>query len=165
MFVVQKLCHRFSLPCENPSIERRKTPKIAPKPNSSDGLGRFRISGDKCRLIGLKSSNYVGGDDSLHSQTNRPEATGHIKQEVNYVKYQNEPQETVTLEIVRAAEITPRVVQWLWYPYIPFGKVTLLQGDPGDGKSKLMLAIAALLSRGKALPFTEDADADRKSVV
>lgn len=95
----------------------------------------------------------------------RPEAAGHIKQEVNYVKYQNEPQETVALEIVRAAEITPREVQWLWYPYIPFGKVTLLQGDPGDGKSKLMLAIAALLSRGKALPFTEDADAHEPMTV
>ena len=40
------------------------------------------------------------------------------------------------LEIIKASEITPREVRWLWYPYIPFGKVTLLQGDPGDGKSK-----------------------------
>ena len=75
------------------------------------------------------------------------------------MKYQNEPRDDVTLEIVRATEITPREVQWLWYPYIPFGKVTLLQGDPGDGKSKLMLAIAALLSKGKALPFSEEENA------
>ena len=33
---------------------------------------------------------------------------------------------------------------------------TLLQGDPGDGKSKLMLSIAALLSKGEPLPFTEE---------
>ena len=39
--------------------------------------------------------------------------------------------------------------KWLWYPYIPFGKVTLLQGDSGDGKSKLMLSIVALLSNGE----------------
>ena len=39
------------------------------------------------------------------------------------------------LEIIKASEITPKEVRWLWYPYIPFGKVTLLQGDPGDGKS------------------------------
>ena len=45
----------------------------------------------------------------------------------------------------------PKEVKWLWYPYIPFGKVTLLQGDPGDGKSKLMLSIAALLSNGERL--------------
>ena len=59
------------------------------------------------------------------------------------------------LEIIKASEIEPKEVKWLWYPYIPFGKVTLLQGDPGDGKSKLMLSIAALLSKGEPLPFTE----------
>ena len=41
------------------------------------------------------------------------------------------------LEIIKASEITQKEVRWLWYPYIPFGKVTLLQGDPGDGKSKM----------------------------
>ena len=47
-------------------------------------------------------------------------------------------------------------MRWLWYPYIPFGKVTLLQGDPGDGKSKLMLSLAALLSKGAPLPFADE---------
>ena len=42
------------------------------------------------------------------------------------------------LEIIKASEITPKEVRWLWYPYIPFGKVTLLQGDPGDGKSTVV---------------------------
>ena len=42
---------------------------------------------------------------------------------------QNEPPIDVELEVVRASEITPKEVRWLWYPYIPFGKVTLLQGD------------------------------------
>ena len=60
------------------------------------------------------------------------------------------------LEIIKASEIEPKEVKWLWYPYIPFGKVTLLQGDPGDGKSKLMLSIAALLSNGEPLPFTDE---------
>ena len=58
------------------------------------------------------------------------------------------------LEIIKASEITPKEVRWLWHPYIPFGKVTLLQGDPGAGKSKLMLSLAALLSKGASLPFT-----------
>lgn len=56
------------------------------------------------------------------------------------------------LEIIKASEITPRKVRWQWYPY----KVTLLQGDPGDGKSKLMLSLAALLSKGAPLPFADD---------
>ena len=68
---------------------------------------------------------------------------------------ENEMNVTAPLEIIKASEIEPKEVKWLWYPYIPFGKVTLLQGDPGDGKSKLMLSIAALLSKGEPLPFTE----------
>ena len=47
----------------------------------------------------------------------------------------SEPQLEPELEVVKASEITPKEVRWLWYPYIPFGKVTLLQGDPGDGKA------------------------------
>lgn len=68
----------------------------------------------------------------------------------------NEMNCDVALEIVRASDIEPKEVKWLWYPYIPFGKVTLLQGDPGDGKSKLMLSIAALLSKGEPLPFSDE---------
>ena len=68
---------------------------------------------------------------------------------------ENEMNVNVPLEVVKASEIEPKEVKWLWYPYIPFGKVTLLQGDPGDGKSKLMLSVAALLSKGEPLPFTE----------
>lgn len=63
---------------------------------------------------------------------------------------------SVALEIIRASDITPKKVKWLWYPYIPFGKITLLQGDPGDGKSKFMLALSAQLSKGEALPFADE---------
>lgn len=62
------------------------------------------------------------------------------------------------LSIVKASEIEPKEVKWLWYPYIPFGKITLLQGDPGDGKSKLMLSLAALLSKGSPLPFEDETE-------
>lgn len=55
---------------------------------------------------------------------------------------ENEMNVNVPLEVIKASEIEPKEVKWLWYPYIPFGKVTLLQGDPGDGKSKLKLLIS-----------------------
>ena len=73
---------------------------------------------------------------------------------------ENEMNVTVPLEIIKASEIEPKEVKWLWYPYIPFGKVTLLQGNPGDGKSKLMLSIAALLSNGGPLPFTDEEETE-----
>lgn len=43
-------------------------------------------------------------------------------------------------------------VDWLWYPYIPFGKITLLQGDPGCGKSTLMMNIISAISNGSYFP-------------
>lgn len=66
-------------------------------------------------------------------------------------------QTSPALEIIRASDIEPREIEWLWYPFIPFGKVTLLQGDPGDGKSTFILTVAALLTRGEPLPFTSRA--------
>ena len=51
---------------------------------------------------------------------------------------ENEITVSVPLEVVKASEIEPKEVKWLWYPYILVGKVMLLQGNPGDGKSKLM---------------------------
>ncbi len=68
---------------------------------------------------------------------------------------ENTKQTSPALEIIRASDIEPKQIDWLWYPFIPFGKVTLLQGDPGDGKSTFILTVAALLTRGAALPFTD----------
>ena len=51
---------------------------------------------------------------------------------------ENEMNVNVPLEVIKASEIEPKEVKWLWYPYIPYGKVTLLQGDPGDGNDFLI---------------------------
>ena len=56
------------------------------------------------------------------------------------------------LQFEHYSSVKQRKIDWLWYPYIPFGKLTILQGDPGEGKSTFILAIAALLTRGKAMP-------------
>lgn len=50
--------------------------------------------------------------------------------------------------------ISSKSIDWLWYPYIPFGKITLVQGDPGDGKTSFVLTIASILSNGGILPGT-----------
>lgn len=50
------------------------------------------------------------------------------------------------------SNVSPSDVEWLWYPYIPFGKITILQGDPGCGKSTLMIHLISALSAGGLLP-------------
>ena len=50
------------------------------------------------------------------------------------------------------SDIQTKLVKWLWFPYIAAGKITLLQGDPGDGKSTLMMHLIAELSVGGSLP-------------
>ena len=50
------------------------------------------------------------------------------------------------------SNVTETPVDWLWYPYIPFGKLTLIQGDPGCGKSTLMMNIIATVSNGSFSP-------------
>ena len=52
----------------------------------------------------------------------------------------------------RYSEVKSTRVDWLWYPYIAYGKITLLQGDPGDGKSTMILKIISLLSNGRKPP-------------
>jgi len=49
-------------------------------------------------------------------------------------------------------DIQSEPVDWLWEPYIPYGAVSLIQGDGEMGKTTLSLAIVAAITRGEALP-------------
>lgn len=42
-------------------------------------------------------------------------------------------------------------IDWLFYPFIPFGKITIVQGDPGEGKTTMVLQIIAKLTKGEAI--------------
>lgn len=59
------------------------------------------------------------------------------------------------LHLIRMSEVETQEVQWLWHPYIPRGKLTIIQGNPGEGKTTLALWLAALCSRGQTLPGME----------
>ena len=55
------------------------------------------------------------------------------------------------LKMIKMSDIQSQEIEWLWYPFIPYGKLTIVQGDPGDGKTTLVLNIAAKLSNGEGL--------------
>jgi archaellum biogenesis ATPase FlaH len=49
------------------------------------------------------------------------------------------------------SDIAIEEVKWLFYPFIPFGKITIIQGDPGEGKTTLVLQIIARLTTGRSI--------------
>jgi len=59
-----------------------------------------------------------------------------------------------TLKLINMRDIAEDV-KWIWYPYIPSGKLTIVQGDPGEGKTTLVLALIALLTNGQPMPEAE----------
>lgn len=48
--------------------------------------------------------------------------------------------------------IRPKEVSWIWYPYIPSGKITLIQGDPGEGKSTFITQLIAIITNTGIYP-------------
>ena len=66
-----------------------------------------------------------------------------------------EPPQEETVEIIRMSEVDTQTVAWLWKPYIPFGKVTIVQGNPGEGKTTFALRLAAACTTGRTLPGME----------
>ena len=64
-----------------------------------------------------------------------------------------EPPQEETVEIIRMSEVDTQSVEWLWKPYIPFGKVTIIQGNPGEGKTTLALCLCAACTNRKPFPL------------
>ena len=60
------------------------------------------------------------------------------------------------LKLINMDSVEVEQVEWLLYPFIPYGKVTIIQGDPGEGKTTMVLQIIAKLTRGEPiLPVTD----------
>lgn len=61
------------------------------------------------------------------------------------------------LKLINMERVEVEKIDWLLYPFIPFGKVTIVQGDPGEGKTTMVLQIIAKLTKGEAvLPSGSD---------
>ena len=73
--------------------------------------------------------------------------------------------ETITIKVPEAEELVPMLcyedieqtsVDWLWFPYIPFGKLTIIQGNPGEGKTYFAMMLTAACTNRKVFPNMED---------
>lgn len=66
----------------------------------------------------------------------------------------NEP----NLKLINMEQVEIEKIDWLLYPFIPFGKVTIVQGDPGEGKTTMVLQIIAKLTKGEAVLPSDSAE-------
>ena len=66
-----------------------------------------------------------------------------------------EPSKPETVKIIRMSDVELTPVEWLWKPYLPFGKLSVLQGNPGEGKTYFAMHLVAACTNGKLLPNME----------
>ena len=66
-----------------------------------------------------------------------------------------EPPAAKPVPMLRMADVELTSVEWLWFPYIPFGKLTIIQGNPGEGKTYFAMRLAAACTNRKPLPNME----------
>lgn len=62
---------------------------------------------------------------------------------------------TKSIPMICMNDVEQTEVDWLWYPYIPFGKLTIVQGNPGEGKTFFAMQLAAACTNQKFLPDME----------
>ena len=55
------------------------------------------------------------------------------------------------LKLIHMDQVEVEEIEWLFYPFIPYGKVTIIQGDPGEGKTTVVLQIIAKLTKGEPI--------------
>lgn len=70
-----------------------------------------------------------------------------------------------TLKCVSLDEFEPENVKFLVDPYLPLGKLTILDGDPGIGKSYFWMDLAARVTTGRAYPWETSLRAGRRVLV
>ena len=62
------------------------------------------------------------------------------------------------LRLINMENVAVEQIEWLLYPFIPYGKVTIIQGDPGEGKTTMVLQIIAKLTKGESVLPNKDGE-------
>ena len=68
------------------------------------------------------------------------------------------------LKLINMQDIQVEKIEWLLYPFIPYGKVTIIQGDPGEGKTTLILQIIARLAAGEKIEVSANPDIEDSNI-
>lgn len=127
--------------------------------NDEAGLAGARKRADSLARAGARVAMASWPDDREHGWDATDELRKFGAESLKRILGKAQPYRDSGL--VRLADIEPVETRWLWRPYIPLGKVTLVEGDPGQGKSWLTLAIASVVSTGGSFPDGQEVVAGR----
>lgn len=112
---------------------------------------------------GKRNTRSLGDDDA--AQLLAPDGLSYTYADLTTSPPPQAPVSPNGLAIFTASTIEPRSVDWIWPSWLPAGRLTMLQGDPGNGKSWLTLAIATAMSRAAPLPEDERPQTAKRSMV
>lgn len=126
------------------------------------GSDRFRFdnkNGDGSFICSQGTGEPIAGDGFTlleHGGKSAAEALGavtHALYEMGLVsKFDNKPPKQSSLQIVNMSNIQAQPINWLWYGWLPLGKMTILAGAGGCGKTNLSLALIATITTGGNFP-------------
>lgn len=109
--------------------------------------------GERTKKHGLDISNWIEirRKEGRTDKEIKGELTAMIKSASPMEPKADIPQEEFS-GLVMLDTVTPEPVNWLWKGTIPLGKVSLIDGDPGLGKSTMTLDLVARVSQGASMP-------------
>jgi hypothetical protein len=99
-----------------------------------------RLLGGRGPEVVARVRDWLGVDSTNATLSGRPDGNG------GGASNRQEP------DLVCLADVQPRKVSWLWYGRIPLGRISLLVGRPGSGKSFVACDLAARVSTNAPWP-------------
>ncbi len=108
----------------------------------------------------VKSTIASGLSSGMASPRKAPETMPTKSPNVNNTAEQKKaPARNTAVNLIPASQIKPEPVSWIWTGYIAQGKVHIIAGPPGHGKTTLLLALMATLTVGGRWPDGTRAEA------
>lgn len=124
-----------------------------PNKGSRAVAAALRAAGVEADAVQLPASLGVGGDvDDLHRLVGDDGLADALRELPVLDSEQDHAASGRRAFVTTLADVEPEPVNWLWASRIPLGKLSLLAGDPGLGKSYIVLDCAARLSTGSPWP-------------
>lgn len=138
----------------NPKPTRRDADPLPTKLTTGHRNNLLFREGSRLRHLGLEETEICAALTAINERRCHPPLDAREVSGIaaSCAKYPAGASGNSDIALVPLTDVQPETVTWLWYPYIPNTKVTLIEGDPGIGKSYLTCALATSISLGRGLP-------------